>query len=155
MRRLHICIEAWPACAEGKYDPRCCRFPKSCSCTVYDPMHLQRTDLEPLSAPFTNSIENLQNPTPTLSLAIGEVTIPGDSIAVVVNARHVDSVVDSMGNTYVREDDLWYALNVRHAYPGQTVVTISGVGVWSIEAGVVGLALHVAQPLAPKRSNPS
>lgn len=26
------CIEAWPECEDGHYDPRCCRFPKSCSC---------------------------------------------------------------------------------------------------------------------------
>lgn len=26
------CVEAWPECEMGKYDPRCCRFPKSCSC---------------------------------------------------------------------------------------------------------------------------
>lgn len=26
------CVETWPGCHEGGYDPRCCRFPKSCSC---------------------------------------------------------------------------------------------------------------------------
>ena len=26
------CIERWPECVSGGYDPRCCRFPKSCSC---------------------------------------------------------------------------------------------------------------------------
>lgn len=26
-----ICIETWPECVSGGYDPRCCRFPKSCS----------------------------------------------------------------------------------------------------------------------------
>jgi hypothetical protein len=26
------CIEKWPECESGAYDPRCCRFPKSCSC---------------------------------------------------------------------------------------------------------------------------
>lgn len=26
------CVERWPECEEGTYDPRCCRFPKSCSC---------------------------------------------------------------------------------------------------------------------------
>jgi hypothetical protein len=26
------CIEQWPDCRNGDYDPRCCRFPKSCSC---------------------------------------------------------------------------------------------------------------------------
>lgn len=29
-----ICVQRWPDCAEGEFDPRCCRFPKSCSCTV-------------------------------------------------------------------------------------------------------------------------
>lgn len=28
------CVEAWPECEDGMYDPRCCRFPKSCSCSV-------------------------------------------------------------------------------------------------------------------------
>lgn len=29
-----LCIVTWPECEEGKYDPRCCRFPKSCSCWI-------------------------------------------------------------------------------------------------------------------------
>lgn len=30
------CVEAWPDCWTGGYDPRCCRFPKSCSADVYE-----------------------------------------------------------------------------------------------------------------------
>jgi hypothetical protein len=30
--RHPACIEQWPDCRNGDYDPRCCRFPKSCSC---------------------------------------------------------------------------------------------------------------------------
>jgi hypothetical protein len=30
------CIERWPSCYSGGYDPRCCRFPKSCSCENYN-----------------------------------------------------------------------------------------------------------------------
>jgi len=30
--RKTACVEAWPECWDGGYDPRCCRFPKSCSC---------------------------------------------------------------------------------------------------------------------------
>ena len=26
------CIERWPECESGCFDPRCCRWPKSCSC---------------------------------------------------------------------------------------------------------------------------
>lgn len=26
------CEKNWPGCWNGGYDPRCCRFPKSCSC---------------------------------------------------------------------------------------------------------------------------
>ncbi len=26
------CIKQWPECLDGTYDPKCCRFPKSCSC---------------------------------------------------------------------------------------------------------------------------
>lgn len=25
------CIERWPECRSGEYNPECCRFPKSCS----------------------------------------------------------------------------------------------------------------------------
>jgi hypothetical protein len=30
--RASDCIKQWPECESGAYDPRCCRFPKSCSC---------------------------------------------------------------------------------------------------------------------------
>jgi hypothetical protein len=26
------CVARWPGCRDGEYDPKCCRFPKSCSC---------------------------------------------------------------------------------------------------------------------------
>jgi hypothetical protein len=26
------CVQRWSECEDGAYDPRCCRFPKSCSC---------------------------------------------------------------------------------------------------------------------------
>lgn len=28
------CVEKWPECYSGGYNPACCRFPKSCSCDV-------------------------------------------------------------------------------------------------------------------------
>lgn len=31
-RRSPECVARWPECESGAYDPRCCRFPKSCSC---------------------------------------------------------------------------------------------------------------------------
>jgi len=34
-RRLRGCVKRWPEAETGAYDPRCCRFPKSCSATVY------------------------------------------------------------------------------------------------------------------------
>jgi hypothetical protein len=45
-RRLKSCVEQWPDCQEGEYNPRCCRFPKSCSCTVYHGSNPDE-DLEP------------------------------------------------------------------------------------------------------------
>lgn len=45
--RLKDCVDRWPGAEiEGNYDPRCCRFPKSCSASVYDddlvgPEHLE------------------------------------------------------------------------------------------------------------------
>ena len=35
-RRLLSCIEQWPECSSGEYNPSCCRFPKSCSCMADD-----------------------------------------------------------------------------------------------------------------------
>lgn len=32
--RHPACISSWPDCHNGAYDPRCCRFPKACSCSV-------------------------------------------------------------------------------------------------------------------------
>lgn len=43
--RLKSCVEEWPECSSGEYNPLCCRFPKSCSCTGYsddiDPKYLE------------------------------------------------------------------------------------------------------------------
>ena len=47
-RRLKVCVENWPGCYEGGYDPSCCRFPKSCSCEVYDPETISEERLEPM-----------------------------------------------------------------------------------------------------------
>ncbi len=47
-RRLKACVENWPGAEiDGDYDPRCCRFPKSCSASVYDDEHVTDDDLEP------------------------------------------------------------------------------------------------------------
>lgn len=35
MGRIPSCVERWPECYPGDYNPACCRFPKSCSCEVY------------------------------------------------------------------------------------------------------------------------
>lgn len=48
-RRLRACVEAWPECETDAYDPRCCRWPKSCSATVYDPEQVANEDLEPVA----------------------------------------------------------------------------------------------------------
>ena len=45
-RRLKSCVEAWPECETGEYNPSCCRFPKSCSATVYSEEHVTEDDLE-------------------------------------------------------------------------------------------------------------
>lgn len=47
--RLRECVERWPDCEEGAFNPSCCRFPKSCSCTIYDPAAVKPEDLESLS----------------------------------------------------------------------------------------------------------
>jgi hypothetical protein len=50
-RRLRRCVEAWPECASGEYNPSCCRFPKSCSCTSYASANVTEADLEPWTKP--------------------------------------------------------------------------------------------------------
>lgn len=47
-RRLAACVENWPECASGQYNPACCRFPKSCSCTSYRD-GIDESRLEPAS----------------------------------------------------------------------------------------------------------
>lgn len=44
--RIRACVETWPDCETGLYDPRCCRFPKSCSATAYDPEQVTEEYLE-------------------------------------------------------------------------------------------------------------
>ncbi len=44
--RLRACVESWPECETGAYSPSCCRFPKSCSATVYDETQVKPEDLE-------------------------------------------------------------------------------------------------------------
>lgn len=45
-RRLRACVEAWPEAETFGYDPACCRFPKSCSATVYDEQYVTSAELE-------------------------------------------------------------------------------------------------------------
>lgn len=44
--RLRSCVEQWPECVDGEYNPKCCRWPKSCSCTTYDEKTIRPVDLE-------------------------------------------------------------------------------------------------------------
>jgi hypothetical protein len=30
------CVEQWPECQDGTYNPLCCRYPKACSCDEYE-----------------------------------------------------------------------------------------------------------------------
>lgn len=46
-RRLRACVERWPDAETCGYDPRCCRFPKSCSADVYTDGAVADADLEP------------------------------------------------------------------------------------------------------------
>jgi hypothetical protein len=48
--RLAACVARWPECAEGEYNPKCCRFPKSCSATIYGD-DVTPEDLEPMRSP--------------------------------------------------------------------------------------------------------
>lgn len=54
-RRLKACVEKWPECESGYYDPRCCRFPKSCSphgrIEAFQAGNLSEEDLEPPPPP--------------------------------------------------------------------------------------------------------
>lgn len=51
-RRLKSCVERWPNAESGTYDPRCCRFPKSCSpharIEAFNAGNLTDSDLESL-----------------------------------------------------------------------------------------------------------
>lgn len=45
-RRLRECVERWPDCVTGEFNPLCCRWPKSCSADIYDPATVSIADLE-------------------------------------------------------------------------------------------------------------
>lgn len=49
--RLKACVERWPACSTGDYNPACCRFPKSCSADIYDAETISPADLECAAVP--------------------------------------------------------------------------------------------------------
>lgn len=55
-RRLRSCVARWPACATGEYNPACCRFPKSCSATVYDRDVVTDADLEAAGTSTTGRV---------------------------------------------------------------------------------------------------
>jgi hypothetical protein len=44
--RLRACVERWPDCFTGDYNPACCRFPKSCSADIYDGVGIDPAGLE-------------------------------------------------------------------------------------------------------------
>lgn len=46
-RRLKACADRWPQAETSDYNPSCCRFPKSCSATIYDPELVSEEHLEP------------------------------------------------------------------------------------------------------------
>jgi hypothetical protein len=49
--RLKACVERWPDCSTGGYDPACCRFPKSCSADIYYGESTGPADLEGAAVP--------------------------------------------------------------------------------------------------------
>jgi len=66
-RRYKACVEAWPECESFGYDPRCCRFPKSCSAEAGP--DVPEEALEPLAPP----VVHLNPPVPRYKLTV-EVT---------------------------------------------------------------------------------
>lgn len=77
-RRLKSCVEAWPDCAEGEYNPYCCRFPKSCSCTIVhnqaalDDPEWREENLEPERKDFAEVVAEASANHPAVK--IGEAT---------------------------------------------------------------------------------
>ena len=62
------CIKRWPECESGAYDPRCCRFPKSCSCTIVGSVRkVGEIPTQPLERDKTHSLA-------VLRASIGEVS---------------------------------------------------------------------------------
>ena len=82
-RRLRACVEAWPAADTGYYDPRCCRFPKSCSATVYSDEHVTEDDLEPARVLDHSGVAG--EPEATTKGSVNAVTVPP-------TPTHVDTV---------------------------------------------------------------
>ena len=67
-RRLRACVENWPDCYDGGYNPYCCRFPKSCSCEGYDPATITEDRLEDVAV-SEPGVESLVEQLPDISAA--------------------------------------------------------------------------------------
>lgn len=95
-RRLRTCVENWPEAETGGYDPRCCRFPKSCSATVYDEGAVTDGDLEPVEiSQHCNGCGNWMPPpavhkatcpTRTRPLVLTLPVVPAGAVALIGNA---------------------------------------------------------------------
>lgn len=90
-RRLRFCVEQWAECESGLYDPRCCRFPKSCSphgrIEAVQAGNLTEQDLEPgsgLSAASGRTVRNRITNLVALNDALRELHDVDASIIAVV-----------------------------------------------------------------------
>jgi hypothetical protein len=77
------CIAQWPDCYEGGYDPRCCRFPKSCSCEA-------RTSIpvEPQPEPADSLVERVRSVVASADSASARAAIR--AIAAAARAKDLD-----------------------------------------------------------------
>lgn len=57
-RRLRDCVERWPEAETGEYNPSCCRFPKSCSASIYSEEHTTEADRTPALARTTEEMRS-------------------------------------------------------------------------------------------------
>lgn len=113
MDSVDFCLANWPDAINGEYNPKCCRFPKSCSIEDFD-------SLSPERQTMLETMKYIRKP-----FNIDAVQVTGQNLQEV--AKWVDGDI--------RTDDLGQYVKVRVHRPLNERQTKAYVGDWVLYAG--------------------
>lgn len=108
------CVAVWPECHSGGYDPKCCRFPKSCSCerpvTIPPPTGLMTVNV-PAQFPVGTVVTMTEAPRKRRVEPPGEYTVCIEVRITTTNPRP-DTIVE----TAMRQVELAFGDAVKLGY---------------------------------------